>query len=84
MSEHTMKSFNEELDRLKALVLWLGRLTQEQLDGALDAAEKLDVGLAARISEREPDANRMEHEVDELAIRLLALRQPVQTIYAQR
>ena len=77
MSEHMMKSFNEELDRLKAHVLWLGRLTQEQLDGALDAAEKLDVGLAARISEREPDANRMEHEVDELAIRLLALRQPV-------
>jgi phosphate transport system protein len=72
-----MKSFNKELDGLKAHVLRLGRLTQEQLDRALDAAEKLDVGLAARIPEREPDANRMEHEVDQLAIRLLALRQPV-------
>ena len=33
MSEHTMKSFNEELDSLKALVMRLGRLTQEQLAG---------------------------------------------------
>jgi hypothetical protein len=32
MSEHTMKSFNEELDSLKALVMRLGRLTEEQLD----------------------------------------------------
>jgi phosphate transport system protein len=72
-----MKSFNKELDGLKAHVLRLGRLTQKQLDRALDAAEKLDIGLAALILEREPDANRMEHEVDQLAIRLLALRQPV-------
>ena len=59
MSEHTMKSFNEELDSLKALVVRLGRLTEEQLDSAFDAAERLDPGLAARISEREPEANRM-------------------------
>ena len=77
MSEHTMKSFNEELDSLKALVVRLGRLTEEQLDCAFDAAEKLDPSLAARISEHEPEANRMEREVDEFAIRLLALRQPV-------
>lgn len=77
MSEHTMKSFNEELDHLKAMVMELGRLTQAQLEGALDAADRSDPDLAARIPAREPQANRMEYEVDEFAIRLLALRQPV-------
>ena len=77
MSEHTMKSFNEELDRLEAMVMELGCLTQEQLEWALDAADKSDLDLAARIPAREPQANRLEHEIDEFAIRLLALRQPV-------
>ena len=77
MSEHTVKSYNEELGRLKEMVLGMGRLTRQQLEGAFDAAERLDPELAARIIEHEPEANRMEHEIDELAIRLLALRQPV-------
>lgn len=77
MSEHTMRSFNQELDGLKAQVMSLGRLAQEQLNGALDAADKLDAGLAKRILQREPEANRMALDIDQFAIRLLALRQPV-------
>ena len=77
MSEHTVKSYNEELGRLREMVLGMGRLTRQQLARALDAAEKSDPQLAAPIIEHEPEANRMEHEIDELAIRLLALRQPV-------
>jgi phosphate transport system protein len=77
MSEHTVKSYNEELGRLKEMVLGMGRLTRQQLERVLDAAEKLDPELAAPVIEHEPEANRMEHEIDELAIRLLALRQPV-------
>jgi phosphate transport system protein len=77
MSEHTVRSYNEELDRLKDMVLGMGRLTRQQLEGALDAAERSDSELAAQIIGDEPEANRMEHEIDELAVRLLALRQPV-------
>jgi len=31
MSEHTVKSYNEELGRLKEMVLGMGRLTRQQL-----------------------------------------------------
>lgn len=77
MSEHTVKSFNEELGRLREMVLAMGRLARKQVEDVLAAAAKADPQLAAPVLEREPEANRMEHEVDELAIRLLALRQPV-------
>jgi len=77
MSEHTVKSFNEELGRLREMVLAMGRLARQQVEDVLAAAAKAEPQLAALVLEREPAANRMEHEVDELAIRLLALRQPV-------
>ncbi len=77
MTEHTVKSYSEQLDLLKKKVISMGQLTHEQLKSALDAVERLDAGLARRIIEREPQANHMEHEIDELTIRILALRQPV-------
>lgn len=77
MSEHTVKSFNEELGRLREMVLAMGCLARQQVEDVLAAAAKADPQLAAPVLEREPAANRMEHELDELAIRLLALRQPV-------
>jgi phosphate transport system protein len=45
--------------------------------------------MAKRVIEGEPQADRMEHEIDRLTIRLLALRQPVaidlrQALSAQR
>lgn len=77
MTNHIVKSFDEELRRLKQLVKEMGKLTSEQLDAALDAVEDSDRAIARRVIEREPDADRMQREIDHLSIRLLALRQPV-------
>jgi phosphate transport system protein len=77
MTDHLSKSFEEELLRLKSLVVTMGNLTIEQLETALQAAERLDTALAARVIEREPEADRLEHQIDSLVIRVLALRQPM-------
>ncbi len=77
MSDHLAKPFEEELLRLKSMVTEMGNLTVEQLETVLQAAEKLDSALAMRVIEREPDADRLEHEIDSLVIRIIALRQPV-------
>jgi phosphate transport system protein len=47
------------------------------MKGAIEAVERSDRAIANRIIEREPDADRMQHEIDRLSIHLLALRQPV-------
>lgn len=77
MSDHLAKSFEEELHRLRSMVVAMGNLTVEQLQTALQAIEKPESSLAARVIEREPEADRLEHQIDSLVIRILALRQPV-------
>lgn len=77
MSDRLAKPFEEEILRLKSMVTEMGNLTVEQLEAVLQAAEKLDIALATRVLQREPDADRREHEIDSLVIRIIALRQPV-------
>lgn len=77
MPEHTVKSYEEELVRLNQMITGMGKLTGEQLDVAIGAAEGSDAELAARVIEREPEADRMAHDVENLVIRVLALRQPM-------
>ena len=77
MSDHLTKSYDEELRRLDGMVATMGNLAGEQLDAVLDAAERCDAEIAARVVEREPEADRLEHQIDNLVVRLLALRQPV-------
>jgi phosphate transport system protein len=77
MIEHVIKQYEEELRRLRSMIVTMGRLTCEQLDAAFGAMERSDAPLAGRVVEREPDADRLEHDIDGLVVRLLALRQPV-------
>ncbi len=77
MSDHVIKQYEDELRRLREMVLAMGTLTGEQLDAALAATERPDAALAAGIVEREPEADRLQRQIDGLVIRLLALRQPV-------
>ena len=77
MADHLIKAYEEELQQLKSMLMTMGALTAEQLEAALGAIERPDSDLAARVIEREPDADRLEHQIDALVVRLLALRQPV-------
>lgn len=75
--EHTVKVFDEELNRLKSTVVRMGRAAESQLDAALEALISRDVEKARQTEEQDAKVNRMEEEVDNLTLRLLALRQPM-------
>lgn len=77
MSDHMIRAYEEELLRLRRLIDEMGNLTIMQLETALDAAEQSRPELAAQVIEREPGADRLEHQIDGLIVRVLALRQPV-------
>ncbi len=77
MTDHLIKAYEEELQQLKGAVATMGQLTAEQIEAALGAAQRSDPDLAARVVEREPEADRLAHQIDALVVRLLALRQPV-------
>ncbi len=76
-SEHIVKSFDEELQQLNAVVLRMGGVAEAQLAGSIEALVRRDTNLAERVVRGDEAIDQMESELDEQAIRTLALRQPM-------
>ena len=76
-SEHIVKSYDEELDRLKQIIVEMGGMAESQLAAAIDAVMKRDSELATRVIEADDKVDQLERDLDNLAVRLLALRQPM-------
>ena len=77
VSEHIAKSYDEELRRLDNTITQMGELTVTQLATAIDALMKRDSRLATEAVEADARVDQLEGEIEQLAIRLLALRQPM-------
>ena len=76
-SEHILKSYDEELERLNNTLMQMGGLAETQLASAVRAVEERDSDLAADVVEADQQVDHLEHEVGQLVVRLLALRQPM-------
>ena len=77
MSDHIVKSFDDELTQLNIAIARMGELSQTQLAGAIDAMLLRDTAVAARVVREDFEVDELEREVDTRAIRVLALRQPI-------
>jgi phosphate transport system protein len=77
MSEHVVKSYDEELERLNKIIVEMGGMAESQLAAAIDAVVKRDSDLAASVIESDLRVDQLERDLDNLAVRLLALRQPM-------
>jgi phosphate transport system protein len=76
-SEHIIKSYDEELQRLHKIIVEMGGLAETQLAAAIEAVVRRDTELAAKVIEGDHRVDQLERELDSLAVRLLALRQPM-------
>ena len=75
-TEHTDKRYEEELKKLREEILYMGGLVEDQIQKAVKSLVDRDSDLAAVIIERDHEVNRLDVEIDELCIKLLALHQP--------
>ncbi len=75
--EHLVKSYDQELKRLRNLLTEMGGIVESQVALAADAIMTLDPAVATRVVEEDPRVDAMEREVEQFVIRLLALRQPM-------
>ncbi len=75
--EHQHKKFEQELSDLREKVGHMGGLALEQLTRALRDLTDHDVGNARSLIERDASLNRMDVEIEERCLQLLALHQPV-------
>jgi phosphate transport system protein len=76
-SEHIVKSYDEELERLKKIIVEMGGMAESQIASAIEAVVKRDTDLAALVIEADTRVDHLERDLDNLAVRLLALRQPM-------
>ena len=74
---HIVKSFEQELNKLRALLTDMGGLVESEVALACDAVLERDAAAAARAVEADPQVDALEREVEQFVIRLLALRQPM-------
>ena len=76
MPQHTDRTYESDLAHLRTAVLEMGGLVEEQIVHAVRALIERDVTLAHRTVDRDHSVNRIDVEIDDLSIKLLALHQP--------
>ena len=76
-NDHIVKSFGDELNALKTTITQMGGLVESQLADAVDAFRRRDDVLAARCAAGDAKIDELEGRIDQMVVRLLALRQPM-------
>lgn len=74
--DHIVTSFDEDMTRLEAMFLEMGDIVTAQLKAATRALRKEDRVLAKQVVKGDKQLNKMEADLNDLAIKILALRQP--------
>jgi len=76
-SGHTIKAFDEDLDRLRALINQMGGLAEHAIRESMRCLVQRDLEGARRIVENDKKLDALEIETERRAIQLLALRAPM-------
>ena len=75
--QHTVTGFDADLNALSALTLKMGTLALEECRDSVTALVGRDTVLAQDVVARDPILDAMQIDIEERALRLVALRQPV-------
>lgn len=73
---HIDRHYDEELQELRHQLLEMGGLVEKQIADSMRALVDRDDEFARSIIERDKTVNRMEVQIDDICLRLLALHQP--------
>lgn len=77
MGTHTSRAYEQELRDLKSRLLAMGGRCESLIQMARRAVENLDSALAHEVEKSDRTLNVEEMAIDEMTVRILALRQPV-------
>jgi phosphate transport system protein len=76
-SEHLVKSYDNELKKLRDLLTEMGGIVESQVALAAQAIMDRDNAAASRAVEEDARVDALERDIEQFVIRLLALRQPM-------
>jgi phosphate transport system protein len=75
--DHTVKAFDEDMERVRSIVVAMGGLVEKQFTRALDAVRYGDLRLASLVLADETMVNQMQVQADLLCNQVIARRQPI-------
>ncbi|HEX6741554.1 MAG TPA: phosphate signaling complex protein PhoU [Sphingomicrobium sp.] len=76
-SGHTIKAFDEDIDRLRALISQMGGLAEHAIEEAMRCLVQRDVEGAERVVADDKKLDSLEVEAERRAVQLIALRAPM-------
>ena len=76
MPEHTLKQFDAELEAVRARVLQMGGLVEEQIVRAMEALATGKTQIAVRVVDDDHKVNSLEVAIDEECSTIIARHQP--------
>ena len=77
MNDHTVRAFTEQLEKLSASIAQMGGLAEAQLAAAIDSVARRDTVLAENAVGGDSRIDLIQVDVEDRAMKLLALRQPM-------
>src|ERR1700722_10826978 len=75
--KHIVTSFEIDLKKLRDMITGMGGLVERAVADAATALLERDAEIAAQVVQEAHKIDAEEHAVEQFAVRLLALRQPV-------
>ena len=74
---HTLKAFDEDLDRLRALISHMGGLAEHAIRESMRCLVQRDIEGAERVVVNDKELDALEIEAERRAVQLIALRAPM-------
>jgi phosphate transport system protein len=74
---HTVKSFDEDIAQLRAIITRMGGLCELQISAAVEALVSRNIEAALQVVADDKRIDALEAEAEALAVRIIALRAPL-------
>jgi|UniRef100_UPI0035CAC2DA phosphate transport system protein len=77
VNDHTVKAFDADIGQLRGLIAQMGGLAEHAIAAAMEALRRHDLEGARDIIAGDKKIDALELEVEQLAVRIIALRAPL-------
>ncbi|MGI4764434.1 MAG: phosphate signaling complex PhoU family protein, partial [Janthinobacterium lividum] len=77
MAQHTVTSYDQELESLGRKIAEMGGIAEKMLSDAMDALSGLDVELAQQVVSSDARLDLLQRDVEAASIMTIARRQPM-------
>ncbi|WP_267394943.1 MULTISPECIES: phosphate signaling complex protein PhoU [unclassified Sphingomonas] len=77
MVDHTVKAFDADIGQLRGMISQMGGLAEDAIGLAMQALQRPDPALAAKVRADDKAIDAIEAEVERLVVRIIALRAPM-------